>query len=364
MKIKNSVAEHILREESSNVDNNIIDFSWVEKIELFSHLCEECDARTHIAFLGTSCLAKAVNKDVDLYAIKPTHSPNNLFSYSARSLCHNILVPLSAELGFSIGTTGREPLNNQPYFRMRFLNDGTPVRQSALRAFSYMLELIDELQKSTDENVGRKALCAFIKVRKNYQIRHADFSHKLTISPRKLTSIITTFVNSNSESGKRAQAVVAGLMDTWTNSQYVESGRINDPSRHYPGDVCIRDFSNNLIWQKAIEVRDKPVTKSDVIIFCRKCIDNNIKDACIVMASQHQTRLDEAKINSWANQYGVDITFFYGWDILVDQILFWSNTPKLIAANYAIDCINERLKLVEVHPTSLIQWQSLILEKE
>jgi hypothetical protein len=48
-------------------------------------------------------------------------------------LCHSVLVPLSAELGFSLGVTGREPLNNQPYFRMTRLDDGTPVHAGGAR---------------------------------------------------------------------------------------------------------------------------------------------------------------------------------------------------------------------------------------
>jgi hypothetical protein len=62
-------------------------------------------------------LAKSVNHEADLFAIKPDHAPDNPLAFSARTLCHGIIVPLSAELGISIGVTGREPLNNQPYFR-------------------------------------------------------------------------------------------------------------------------------------------------------------------------------------------------------------------------------------------------------
>ena len=46
---------------------------------------------------------------------------------SADSGCHSVLVPAAAELGISLGVTGREPLNNQPYFRMTRLGDNQPV---------------------------------------------------------------------------------------------------------------------------------------------------------------------------------------------------------------------------------------------
>jgi hypothetical protein len=76
-------------------------------------------------------------------------SPNlaraNANAYSARTLCHTVLVPLAAELGFNIGVTGREPLNNKPYLRMTRLGDDTPVHQGGRAPFLFMLELVEEL---------------------------------------------------------------------------------------------------------------------------------------------------------------------------------------------------------------------------
>ena len=54
-------------------------------------------------------------------------------------------MPVAAELGISLGVTGREPLNNQPYFRMTRLGDETPVHGRGRAAFDYMLELVGEL---------------------------------------------------------------------------------------------------------------------------------------------------------------------------------------------------------------------------
>ena len=73
-------------------------------------------------------IAKAMRLDVDLFAIKPLHAHDNPNAFSARSLCHAVLVPLAADLAISIGVTGREPLNNQPYFRMTRLGDNTDQR--------------------------------------------------------------------------------------------------------------------------------------------------------------------------------------------------------------------------------------------
>src|SRR2546422_8444253 len=273
MRINRYRAAEIFREEAEHAESGDLDVSWVEKVEELSRLCQEGVSKTHIAFLATAMLAKSVNREADLFAIKPEHAPNSPRAFSARTLCHPVIVPMAAELGINIGVTGREPLNNQPYFRMTYLGDGTPVHAGGRAAFNYMLELIRELQDSPDEASARTALRAFIAVRRRYQPRYTDFEGEVAIAPYALAAAITRFVLDNSERGKRAQAVVAGLMDVFAGPTRVESGRINDPSRRYPGDVCVRSAEDPNTWEKAIEVRDKPVVVSDVQIFANRCIE-------------------------------------------------------------------------------------------
>ena len=115
-----------------------VDLVWVDKIETLSRLCEEASVRTHIAFLGTALLAKALNHNVDPHTVKPTHAPNKERAYPARTLAEKVLVPVSIQVGFHLGVTGREPLNNQPYFRMRWLGDDTPISSNSRPPFIYM----------------------------------------------------------------------------------------------------------------------------------------------------------------------------------------------------------------------------------
>ena len=84
-----------------------------------------------------------------------------------------------------------------------------------------------------------------------------------------------------SEGGRLAQAVVAGLMDTFAGPERVESGRVNDPSRRHPGDVCVRAVDAD-VWEKAFEIRDKPVSMSDVQIFGDKCVSMGAREAAVV----------------------------------------------------------------------------------
>ena len=359
MRIDKELAKKTFRKLASNVIGEQVDKAWEEKVETLSKLCEEGGSKTHIAFLGTVMLAKSIDARADLFAIKPSHAKNNPHAFSARSLCHGVLVPLAAELGINIGVTGREPLNNQPYFRMTHLDDGTPIHSGSRPAFDYMYSLVKELNGFNEENKALAALEAFIVVRKKYQPTYTNYSGEGMVSPSKLTSVITIFVQENSEGGKRAQAVVAGLIDVFAGSDRVESGRVNDPSRKHPGDVCVRSHNNPEQWEKAIEVRDKPVKMSDVQIFGKKCIELGVREAALVMVSANQTLLDQEALGKWADSFGIGLTVFHNWADFVDQVLYWSAQPKHLAVPIAIKQIHKRLIDLEATPEAVKLWRDL-----
>ena len=329
---------------------------WVGKVTHLSNLCIEGRVATHIAFLGTAMLAKAVDQRVDLYAIKPTHSRGNANAYSARTLCHSVLVPLSAEYGLNLGVSGREPLNNQPYFRMNSLGDDTPVSGRSRLAFDYMLEVIGTLQAGSSQD-AQEALRAFIAVRRTYQTVYQAAVGTVSVTAATLAAAITTFVQENSEGGRRAQAVVAGLFDVFAGPERVESGRINDPSRNYPGDVAVRALDGS--WEKAVEVRDKPVAESDIYIFGRKCLETGVRESAVLLAATNQPQLNDAGIAGWASRSGLGLTLFYGWPTLVDQALFWADVARVDAIAAAVTHIDARLIGLEASSAAVALWQSL-----
>ena len=357
MRIDKTLAIRIVRDAEAATSSP--DAAWITKVEHLSRLCEEGISKTHIAFLGTVMIAKAFDRRADLFAIKPEHATGNLNAFSARTLCHGVLVPLAAELGISIGVTGREPLNNQPYFRMTRLGDDTPVHPGGRAAFDYLVELVTELQSSPTEEMARAALQAFISVRKRFQPRYLVRDGEVILNSAQLIAAIIEFVRENAENGKRAQAVVAGLMDVFAGIERVESGRINDPSRKYPGDVCVRMAIDPDQFEKAIEVRDKPVSASDAQIFGKKCVDMGVREAAIVMASDRQSALDSASLAVWASGFGIGLSLFHGWEDFVDQVLYWADLPKPDGASKAVGFIHGRLLSVEASPAAVELWDRL-----
>lgn len=360
MKINQKVALAILYEEAAKAVEGNVDPAWIEKFRMFSELSESAKVRTHIAFLGTSLLARAVDPTADLYEIQPTHAKDNGDAYSARTLCHEVLVPFAADVGLSLGVNGREPLNNQPYLKMHRFDENVVVSRRAKDVLKYLCELVKELSEMRVSDHARVALRAFIFVRKQYQKTYAINEDHAYISPSTLLGGIVRFVKESSEGGKRAQAVVAGLMDVYAGENSVESGKINDPSRHYPGDVAVRSSAEDQSWEKAIEVRDKPVSREQAQIFGKLCVEKGVRDAAIVMVAAKQPVLDQSSMQLWADQFGIGLTLFHGWTEFVNQVLYWCSEPRHEASNLAARCIESRLMAVEAEADSIPRWWSCL----
>lgn len=179
------------------------------------------------------------------------------------------------------------------------------------------------------------------------------------LSVNELSEVINRFVAENSEGGKRAQAIVAGLLDMFAGHDRVLSGRVNDPDRHLPGDVGIRNKENPDLWEKVFEVRDKAVSNEDVYLFIQKVIENNVKEAVVVCVYSSQIKLNIAEIRRWARERGTSITFFLGWNALIEQIAFWSEKPQLDGLKKAPNLIYDRLIEIEASEEAVNTWINL-----
>lgn len=362
MGVSATSAAAVFRQAADSIGRReAFDAQWADKVHHLSQLCAQGKAATHIAFLGASILAKATDETVDLFAIKPDHAPGNPRAYSARILCHSVLVPLASEYNVHIGVTGREPLNNQPYFRMTALGDGTPVHVKSRPAFDYMIGLIQELARANSQQ-AKDALRSFIAVRQQYWPRYATGTGNLSVDSETLAACIDSLVRENSENGARAQASAAGLLDVFAGDGRVVSGRINDPSRHYPGDVVVTNEGNNgtVVIEKAIEVRDKPVSESDVRVFTGRCLTMGVREAAVLMVSPLQELLNDGSLKGNALSSGIGLTLFYGWPRFVEQVLFWASAPKVLATLEVVDRIEARLIAVEASEEAVAKWQALV----
>ncbi|HEY0629897.1 MAG TPA: restriction endonuclease, SacI family [Sphingomicrobium sp.] len=352
LRIDKRLARAILFEEGAKAAAGYVDPSWIKPIEALSEAAVG-KAATHVAFLGTAILAKCVEPRVDVFAIKSRSGPTG---YSARTLAKDVLAANAPELDLNLGVTGREPLNNQPYFGNDRLTRNATVRDP--RILNMVCDILDRLEASTEEQT-RQALRAFIDVRRRYGARYSRaVADRIEVSVPDLVEKIEALVGGASEGGKRAQAVVAGLMDVFAGEDRVDSRRVNDPSRSIPADVNVRAVRGG--WERAFEVRDKPVAREDLFHFVRKCLEFEVAEAVMVAIAPNpdMSLVDEAR--RWAAERGVTLTLFSDWPSLVEQALHWAATPSLEAAAAAPARIEQRLIEVEASEDAVETWQALV----
>jgi len=337
------------------------DPSWIQKIEKLSQLCGDGVSKPHIAFLGTAILAKALDHRADLLALKSTPDDDKDWGHAfpARTLCHTVLVPLAAELGINLGVKSREPLNHQPYLRMKRIDDRISVQPGDRIAFDYMIELVRELHQVRESVTANSALRAFISVRRKYQSKDLNADGVPSIRPAALLDSIIKLIEENPENGKRARAIVAGLLDVFAGVARVESGRFDDSSHKNQADVCLRSRSNEKEWDKVFEIHDDLVTEMNVRLLADKCLAVGAPEAAIVMIGDRQHRLDVLALRELAQAQGLDLAIFEGWSDFVEQVLFWSDLRKTAASQAAVSAIRARLIQLEASPAAIALWHAL-----
>lgn len=355
MKIDYETARKILEEESEQIRSIQVSGRWVDIANNLSLSCREKN-KTMIAMLGTALLAKATAIDVDVFSLQVGDDKDGR-SYSARALCKDVLAANASRLGIDLGVTGREPLNNQPFFGKSRITAGMKVRADAKASLALLVSALAELDKIEAQPKARNALRSFLQVRQKKQV-------KIQIvdglgegwGVEFLTRRIADFVNEDSEGGKRAQAVAAGLCDILFGSELVDARRINDPSCEYPGDIGIKSRKDIRLIARAIEVKDKPVSAGDLKTFIDNVHVAGIRVAAMLAVSSAQPFLDVDEAVRWAETRGIRFRVFLGWSEMVKEAMYWTDLPG-IAIGSAVHAIAKRLESYEVSQLAIESWQ-------
>ncbi len=288
-------------------------------------------------------------------------------AYSARSLAKDVLVPVAREMRVHLGVTGREPLNNQPYFHNDVVNRQMNVKGNARVALNLVCDSLDQLSELRDRARLLEALAAFIKVRRTFWRKARDyFAPEATIEFADLVARIDRFVKTDSEGGKRAQAVAAGLMDVAEGHENVETGRINDPDRNFPGDVAVfRHGGRGRVREptRVLEVRDKALSPNDLVAFANKAAEFGVARAGVLAVAPNQQPLDADTARAEAAGKGLNLELFVGWSAFVGQLFFWLRGDATDPVRHAHERIYERLLELECSDAAQsiwLEWDSRI----
>lgn len=344
-----SIAEHVLEEAIALAKSDArLPVEW----RSHARAVFELEAKTWTPAFATLLLAKATDDQLDTMSLKAEKgSPN---AYSARGLCHKILVPAAVEHGFSIRNTGREPLNNQPFFRYDRIDKIDRVRNPADR--EYFVDLAEQANKLAAAEATR-ALAAFLRE----ALAIAAAARNIVVKTKGLTPdgarvAVQDFLRFDApDRPHRLQAFAAACLGLLYED--VRTRRINDPSRDLPGDV--HAVSGRTI-EVAMEVRGKMVTASDLSTFVTACESASVSRAVMFVDSPHQIELGA---HIAANNRFVPTTYVAAFTSaagLLAEVLLWSKLPLYGAVEAFSETFLSRLREIEVTVPTLEEWSRAV----
>jgi hypothetical protein len=271
---------------------------WVERTE---HMAG-CSSQTYVAALGVALLAKATDERIDALTVKRKVSAN---AYSMRGPA--IVLAGNASLyGYHLGVTGPEPLNNQPFFHGERI-DRFGVEDKEIEPFqNNLVRYLRELN-GYDSLRALMALAAFIRVRQRFatQLAAAQAALETTglSSLSRLVSIAEEHIGSNTEGGKRGEALVAAILDLAHDE--VELSGAHDPR---PRDVAVLRHGEDLLL---VEVKQKPVDADTADHLAREAREAHVDKALLVALAPNQQPLDRESIRRSADAAHGVLTLVY-----------------------------------------------------
>lgn len=327
-----------------------------EWIDIAHYLREEQAPRTYTPALGTALLARACTDKVDPLSIKVIEDGER--SFSLRTLGHGTLVPMSVELGFDLYATGREPLNNQPFFRYDHYTAIKRIHPRSRPYFDRLMEMVSRLEYySTAE--ASIALSAFLSVcieAAEKRIRRVAGSRLVESS---LIALTQDYVATGIDIPRKLQACVAAALDM-THSEVI-SRRINDPSRDYPGDVQVRVDGQILL---AVEVRGKRVPVADLEQFVRSVSDAGIPRAALVVDHPAHVRLNgKPLVLNLENRFNVTVNIKESISEFLRDAFGWSGEPIVRIMMDFPDAFHRRMQEIEVSASEAERWINLFPEE-
>jgi hypothetical protein len=319
----------------------------------FAQQTFEMSSKTYTPALATVLLAKATDDRVDPLSIKFEYGAN---SYSLRTLGHGVLVPAARELGFSIRNTGREPLNNQPFFRYDHMSVIERVRDRAAHArFMVGVTKVEAL----DRDQALAALAAFLRVAITAAKRLDDYAVEAgAFTVQRVVHVVERFLGEQLERPRRLQALVAAAFDV--THKDVRTRRLNDPSRDFPGDIQAFEDDKPIL---AVEVRGKAVPPTEVEGFVDACSQAGIDRAFVVVLWPAHRALPELELRRKAlDERDVLLTIIEKVEDLLLDVFGWCDLDLRVALTLFVTATLDRLKEIEVPEVLLAQWVALTRE--
>jgi SacI restriction endonuclease len=141
----------------------------------------------------------------------------------------------------------------------------------------------------------------------------------------------------------------------------VRMGRVNDPSRRFPGDVQVLGGAQVVL---AAEARQKLVYPDDVAAFARAAGEAGVANAVMVALHPDQEELDRDRLSRLCEErYGVLMSVIDSVDEFLRQGLMWSGARIDAVLSEFPDLYGQRLEEIEVGQGTVARWRAVLSER-
>jgi hypothetical protein len=252
----------LLEEISENLKSFLDHPSWQAWFDRAKRVWE-LKPKSYFPMYGTTLLARILYPEANLFVIKQKAG-----GYSARSICHDLLVPFIRSKKWHIKATGPEPLNNQPFFRLVNLKEDLKGSRGIVRSrdeYNKLLQEICHVQRSSEDEVqvGLAAFLFLSKLKAEERRKTESSAHGYSVALADVMALqyleqLLEFVILRSDGGKVGQALVAAALDATFGFKLVQTAKVNDPSRSGLADVQLLSPTGNVVAVYEVKQRNIP----------------------------------------------------------------------------------------------------------
>ena len=275
-----------------------IDLAWVAN----ARAAYEWKSRTPFAAVLCGLVARASNPAADPMSLQ---AGSGTHGYSATRLWKDVIRAVG-EGKVSLRQLKDQPFNNSPFNGKRRLSTDwenvSGQNKSAIEAAYKMLEQVERM----DRDSATSALEAFLIAAPNPPSPKRepafeseltpDIAAKVTISLVDFADAVVTFIESNSDDGRRAQAFVVACLEVALPGRVMTPASVNDPSVSAPGDVkTYFQGQSKSLGPVYVEVKDRLIRKVDVTQFVQEVARHDDQaTACYAALANRES--DEARL--------------------------------------------------------------------
>jgi hypothetical protein len=319
---------------------------------------DKTKSKTFTPVFGCALLAKAANPQIDTLALKSKSSHRG---YSASSVAP-IFFDGVIRAGIDARCRSAAFHNNQPFFgakRVGLLEMPTCADPEGLTILIGALEYADFL--SAEEAL--QALAAYLRARTSLTpTTPSERVGEAETSLATLAQVVQEFVIADPEEGRRAQAVLAAALGLVFGDDRVSTGSINDPSRHYPGDVFVANATDTNSIIGLGEAKQRVILSSHMLVLCQAAREAEVPTVYYLAAHPKQDALQGAERLA-IERYGISLLVFTSVSDLIVQTASWSFYGSDDAIRGFAEAFRERLVEMSARPSTITDWISVAARK-